>query len=68
MQIYSEYDNDILNTCYGCNTKLTNDEYNFYIKNTDTCCDGYMCGCYGMPVHPPYCDKCMESKQNEGTE
>lgn len=20
------------------------------------CCDGYMCGCMGMPIEPPLCD------------
>ena len=24
------------------------------------CCNGYMCGCYGKPIDPPFCDKCME--------
>jgi len=25
------------------------------------CCDGYMCGCMGMPIEPPVCsEECME--------
>lgn len=24
------------------------------------CCSGYMCGCYGMPIDPPLCEKCWE--------
>lgn len=22
------------------------------------CCSGYMCGCYGMPINPAFCDSC----------
>lgn len=24
------------------------------------CCDGYMCGCYAMPLNPILCKKCEE--------
>jgi len=24
------------------------------------CCDGHMCGCYGYPIEPPFCDECYE--------
>jgi hypothetical protein len=24
------------------------------------CCDGYMCGCYGLPINPALCDECEE--------
>lgn len=22
------------------------------------CCDGYMCGCHGMPINPVFCKDC----------
>ena len=22
------------------------------------CCNGYMCGCYGDPINPIFCDDC----------
>lgn len=22
------------------------------------CCNGYMCGCYGYPMNPVFCDPC----------
>lgn len=22
------------------------------------CCNGYMCGCYGYPTNPMFCDEC----------
>jgi len=28
---------------------------------TEYCCDGIDCGCYGRPIHPPICnDECNE--------
>lgn len=24
------------------------------------CCDGYMCGCYGLHINPVFCDTCEE--------
>lgn len=24
------------------------------------CCDGYMCGCYGVPLNAVLCDDCAE--------
>jgi hypothetical protein len=24
------------------------------------CCSGFECGCYGMPINPIFCDKCLE--------
>lgn len=24
------------------------------------CCEGYLCGCYGYPINPVFCDKCEE--------
>lgn len=30
------------------------------------CCSGYMCGCMGLPVHPPLCEECdMRRYDNE---
>lgn len=23
------------------------------------CCSGYLCGCYGYPINPVLCEKCM---------
>lgn len=22
------------------------------------CCNGHMCGCYGYPINPMFCDEC----------
>lgn len=30
------------------------------IPEPEMCCSGHMCGCYGLPVEPPYCDECHE--------
>ncbi|MDF2652745.1 MAG: hypothetical protein K0Q73_8550 [Paenibacillus sp.] len=24
------------------------------------CCTGHMCGCYGYPINPVFCDTCEE--------
>jgi hypothetical protein len=32
------------------------------------CCDGYMCGCMGLPVHPPLCEECEKAFFKEGAE
>ena len=24
------------------------------------CCRGYKCGCYGLPINPIFCDKCVK--------
>ncbi|NRD80331.1 hypothetical protein HPT25_23700 [Bacillus sp. BRMEA1] len=24
------------------------------------CCNGFECGCYGMPINPVFCDKCEQ--------
>lgn len=26
----------------------------------EMCCDGYMCGCYGKPTNPVFCETCEE--------
>lgn len=26
----------------------------------ELCCDGYMCGCYGKPTNPVFCETCEE--------
>ncbi len=40
--------------CLVCKTKLPEDyEYSY-------CCDGYMCGCYGLPPEPWTCSKTCE--------
>jgi hypothetical protein len=40
--------------CLECNT---ND-----IPDPEYCCNGYMCGCMGLPIDPPYCDECWTNK------
>lgn len=49
--------------CYICQNVLTKEEIEDYFKNSEYCCDGRMCGCYGYPIDPPVCDKC--SKESE---
>jgi hypothetical protein len=47
--------------CYHCGTLLTEREASKYYETTEYCCDGYMCGCMGMPIEPPFCDRCEET-------
>lgn len=44
--------------CISCGKKLNRLEYEIY-SNGETCCSGYMCGCMGMPIDPPYCKECL---------
>ncbi|MBL3648417.1 hypothetical protein [Bacillus sp. RHFS10] len=37
-------------------------------KTTDACCDGYECGCKGLPIHPPLCEECEKDFFKEGAE
>lgn len=30
--------------------------------DVEMCCDGYMCGCMGMPTYPPVCSKECDDK------
>ncbi|MNV41584.1 hypothetical protein D3C71_1332250 [compost metagenome] len=30
------------------------------ILEPEYCCSGHECGCYGYPLDPPYCDKCLK--------
>lgn len=51
--------------CFECNSELTREEEQWYIENGVYCCDGgsygfSACGCYGLPINPPYCDKCVK--------
>lgn len=46
--------------CFECREPMTVEEISNWEKNTPRCCDGHMCGCMGMPIDPPYCDKCVE--------
>lgn len=25
------------------------------------CCDGFQCGCLGLPIEPPLCEKCEKN-------
>jgi hypothetical protein len=45
--------------CAECMEVLTTEEVKWWEDNTPRCCDGYLCGCRGLPVDPPYCNKCM---------
>ena len=45
--------------CADCGKLLTLEEVDDWSKNTPKCCDGYMCGCMGLPIDPPYCNKCI---------
>ena len=42
-----------IHPCEKCGELITASEY---------CCDGYLCGCGGMPIHAPYCSKCLEER------
>jgi hypothetical protein len=46
--------------CAECMEVLTLEEVKWWEENTPRCCDGYLCGCRGLPVDPPYCEKCLE--------
>ena len=52
----------VFSHCYHCDADLTQEEIEFYNENATMCCDGYMCGCMGLPTEPPYCFKCMEGE------
>lgn len=30
------------------------------IPEPEYCCSGYMCGCMGLPIDPPLCEKCFD--------
>lgn len=30
------------------------------IPEPQRCCSGHECGCYGMPIDPPYCQSCED--------
>lgn len=30
------------------------------IYKPEYCCNGYLCGCEGYPIDPPFCDDCFE--------
>ena len=32
------------------------------------CCNGVDCGCMGLPINPPWCDKCWDKIMKEKTE
>lgn len=49
--------------CCQCEEELTLEESEDWYENTPRCCNGYMCGCMGMPIDPPYCNKCIEEGQ-----
>lgn len=42
--------NDILLTCMGCDESFLGPE-------PKMCCNGYECGCMGMPIDPIVCDE-----------
>lgn len=48
--------------CDGC-FKPTKVEQGY---EPETCCDGYMCGCYGKPNNPVFCEKCEEQLFGRG--
>lgn len=44
--------------CCECGTTLTEEEIDNFWKG-NRCCEGYQCGCMGLPIDPPYCFKCI---------
>lgn len=48
-------------TCCECGAILMQEEIDEFWKG-NRCCEGYMCGCMGLPIDPPYCFKCLESE------
>ena len=46
-------------TCCECGAELTEKEIKDFWEG-EYCCSGLNngCGCYGLPIEPPYCDKC----------
>lgn len=51
-------------TCCECGAILTQEEIDEF-WNGKRCCDGYMCGCMGLPIDPPYCFKCMDEGEQQ---
>lgn len=45
--------------CYYCGAEMTGEEVSRWIKETPVCCNGFECGCMGLPTEPPICDKCI---------
>jgi len=37
--------------CINCGAIVTDYKPKF-------CCDGFMCGCRGLPIEPPLCESC----------
>lgn len=48
--------------CSSCGAKLTQEEIDWF-WDSERCCDGYTCGCMGLPIYPPCCFKCMGNKK-----
>ncbi len=46
--------------CFFCNSEITESEIEKWQRETPTCCSGRDCGCMGLPIDPPICDKCYE--------
>ena len=44
-------------TCFECRATLTKEEIKQFWEGP-RCCEGYNCGCGGMPTQAPYCFKC----------
>lgn len=53
--------------CFYCNAELTEQELEEYSK-VPTCCSGRDCGCMGMPIEPPICDKCAIGKDDNNVD
>ena len=49
---------EVVDKCYYCGADLTQKEYKEW-ANSEMCCGGRDCGCRGMPINPPICDKCI---------
>ena len=52
-------------TCCECGATLTEEEIKEF-WNGPYCCDGYHCGCRGLPIDPPYCFKCLKGEDANG--
>lgn len=50
----SGYNNQVT-PCEGCGTDIL-------VDDLQRCCDGYLCGCMGMPIDPILCRKCSEGE------
>lgn len=51
---------DIGRICYYCGGILSDTSYDEW-ANGKRCCNGTDCGCMGLPIDPPCCEKCANT-------